>query len=519
METNNNRKYFIYVRKSTGGEEQQARSIKDQLAEIRRLVQEQHLDIVGSFEEAQSAMSKGRPLFNEMLNRIEAGEADGIMAWHPDRLARNAFDGGRIIDLLDEGKLHDLKFCSFWFEDTAQGKLMLNLAFGQSKYYSDNMSVNIRRAQRQKTSQGVWSWKAPVGYFNEPKLRTVVLDPARAPLIKTAFEMYGSGQYTITRLREVMNAKGLRNYEDRVMSLSRYQHFLKNPFYYGVFILHGEMHQGAHEPLITKSLFDTVQEVMTRRSKPNTVRLKSYVYRGLLYCGECGCVITMETQKGHNYMRCTKRRKTDCSQRYIREEKATEQIAAVLALASLSDETADWMVEQLQNERLQNNAVQDDTQKQVEKEIKKTEAKLDRLTAAYLDAGAFSADDFRKRKQELLGTKRSLLDKVAALKQADELRFEPVIRFINGSKQMKYVASRDEPTELRAKLEKVGSNLTLKDRKLNWEPRGPWQLVVDAGRFAQNNAAPVRGAALLVGEIDQPFNECTEQESNLPGSG
>jgi site-specific DNA recombinase len=140
--------YFIYVRKSTSGEESQARSIGDQLAEIRTLVARERLEVVGSFEEAQSAMTKGRPQFNEMLQRIEQGEANGIIAWHPDRLARNAFDGGQIIDLLDQGKIHHLKFCTFWFEPTAQGKLMLNLAFGQSKYYSDNLSINVRRAQR-----------------------------------------------------------------------------------------------------------------------------------------------------------------------------------------------------------------------------------------------------------------------------------------------------------------------------------------------------------------------------------
>jgi len=405
-----------------------------------------------------------------------------------------------------------LRFCSFWFENTAQGKLMLNLAFGQNKYYSDTMSVNIRRAQRQKTSQGVWSWKAPVGYLNEPKLRTIVPDPGRAPLVKEAFVLYASGQYTLTRLRETMNAKGLRSVENRVMSLSRYQTMLKSSFYYGVFVLHGEMHPGAHEPLVTKELFDTVQQVMTRRSKPNTLRLKYYVYRGLLRCGECGCVITVETQKGHNYLRCTKRRKTDCSQRYVREEKATAQMAALLASASLPDDAADWMVEQLRHEQRETDGGRDEFRRDTLKEIKRIDAKLDRLTAAYLDTGAFSADDFRKRKEESLGKKRTLLDKIAAIAEADELRFEPVIRFVNGSKQMKCVAARGEPQELRSAIEKVGSNLTVQNRKVGWEPRGAWKLVVNAGRFAQPETRAAAAAARGAGETDHLSNKCCGQD-------
>jgi site-specific DNA recombinase len=507
-------RYFIYVRKSTDREERQARSIGDQLAEIRQLVKEEKLDVVGSFEESQSAMTKGRPQFNEMLRRIEAGEADGIIAWHPDRLARNAFDGGRVIDLLDERKIRDLKFCSFWFESTAQGKLMLNLAFGQSKYYSDSLSVNIRRGQRQKLSEGVWAWKAPVGYVNEPKLRTIVIDPVMAPLVKMCFELYASGQYTLDRLRDTMHAKGLRGHRANLMSLSRFQYLLKNPFYYGVLNLNGELHQGSHQPLVTKDLFDSVQAMMQRRSKPTPIRLKSYVYRGLFCCGECGCTITMETQKGHNYLRCTKRVTKNCSQPYLREEKVTEQIAAALKSVSLPDEAADALLQRIEAERDQSDKPRRAAKESADQEIKKIDSKLDRLTAAYLDAGAFSAEDFRRRKAELLGAKRKLLDKVAALDEESNLRFEPVIRFVNGSKQMKYVAERAESNELRAKLEKVGSNLTIRDRTLTWTPRGAWELLVNAERFAQRNTAPLSGAAVSLVNPSSFPGQWSHGESN-----
>jgi site-specific DNA recombinase len=498
---NTNHKYFIYVRKSTGTEDRQVRSIGDQLAEIREIVQRDHLDVVGSFEESQSAMTKGRPFFNEMLARIEAGEADGIIAWHPDRLARNAYDGGRIIDLIDEGKLHDLRFSTFWFEPTAQGKLMLNLAFGQSKYYSDSLSINIRRGQKQKVIEGIWSWKAPLGYLNEPKLRTIVPDPQKAPLVKMAFELYATGKYTFVSLGKLLNAKGLRSHNNVPLSPFRYQYILRNPFYYGVFALNGEMHEGTHEPLVTKAIFDTVQHMMTRHSKPFNVRLKTYVYRGLFDCGECGCGITMETQKGHNYLRCTKRVKKDCSQPYVREENMTEQIAVALAATSLPDDVANWLIHQLEVERQGSKELLQDAKHRAEKEIKRLDTKLDRLTAAYLDAGAFSADEFRKRKQVSIDDKRKQLDNIVALDRDDIQRFEPIIRFINDSKQLKYVIQREKPDELRTKLEKVGSNLTIRDRRLHWEPRGAWQLVVDQGSFAHVNAALSSSAAAFCGEI------------------
>ena len=130
----NNNKFFLYARKSTDVEDKQVRSIEDQIAELHTFAKQENLNIIETFIEKQSAKIPGRPIFNEMIKRIEKGEANGILAWHPDRLARNSIDGGRLIFLLDTEKLAGLKFPTFWFEPTPQGKFMLNIAFGQSKY-------------------------------------------------------------------------------------------------------------------------------------------------------------------------------------------------------------------------------------------------------------------------------------------------------------------------------------------------------------------------------------------------
>lgn len=125
-------------------------SIESQLAELRSLAQKEGIIIKHEFTEAMTAKEPGRPIFNQMITLMENGEANGIISWHPDRLARNSVDGGRIVWLLDTKHIEFLKFPQFWFENTPQGKFMLNIAFGQSKYYVDNLSENVKRGHRQK---------------------------------------------------------------------------------------------------------------------------------------------------------------------------------------------------------------------------------------------------------------------------------------------------------------------------------------------------------------------------------
>jgi DNA invertase Pin-like site-specific DNA recombinase len=159
------RKFFIYARKSTDSEDRQVRSIGDQISELQELAKKENLEIVGTIVEKQTAKKPGSPLFVEMLKRLEAGEAIGILAWHPDRLARNSVDGGQIIYLVDTGVIKELKFPTFWFDPTPQGKFMLSIAFGQSKYYVDNLLENIKRGHRQKLKNGLWPQMAPLEYL------------------------------------------------------------------------------------------------------------------------------------------------------------------------------------------------------------------------------------------------------------------------------------------------------------------------------------------------------------------
>jgi len=243
-------KYFIYTRKSTDSEERQVLSIESQISELKEFAAKEKLEIVASLSEAKTAKEPGRTVFGEMITRIEKGEAQGILAWHPDRLARNSVDGGKIIYLLDTGKLKDLKFPTFWFDSTPQGKFMMNIAFGQSKYYIDNLSENIRRGQRQKLRKGIWPSFAPLGYLNNHKTKGIEVDPERAPLIRKGFVLYSTGEYTLKALAKFFEQAGLRSYKGNVLTVSCVQRMLINPIYYGVFKFNGEIYEGTHEPII-----------------------------------------------------------------------------------------------------------------------------------------------------------------------------------------------------------------------------------------------------------------------------
>jgi len=327
-------KYFLYARKSTDDEDRQILSIEAQLVELRAFAQRENLFIYKELVEKRTAKEPGRPFFNEMLKAIEKGEAEGILAWHPDRLARNSVDGGRIIYLLDRGIIKDLKFPTYRLDNNAQGKFMLSIAFGQSKYYIDALSENIRRGIRLKLSKGIWPQWAPLGYLNDRQTRTIVIDKDRAPLVKKAFELYSTGSYSLLRLRNTINSCGLTGKKEETLAVSNYQYMLKNPIYYGLIRYKGETYEGTHEPIITKKLFDKCQEIMLRRGKPKK-STRYFVLRDLMMrCGECGRMITAETHKGFVYYRCTKRA-TNCQQRYVREERLAAQIKKVIQKISL----------------------------------------------------------------------------------------------------------------------------------------------------------------------------------------
>ncbi len=476
---NQTKKFFIYTRKSTDDKDRQVRSISDQLSELKELALKEQIDVVDVFVEKQTAKIPGRPVFNEMVERMEKGEAQGILAWHPDRLARNSVDGGKIIYLVDTGVIKDLKFSTFWFDPTPQGKFMLSIAFSQSKYYVDNLSENIKRGHRNKLKEGIWPRNAPMGYLNDSEKKIIIPDPERTPYITKAFEAYATGKYTLRQIRDMITGLGLRSMKSEELSVSVMHEILRNPIFCGLMRYGGEIHEGKHEPIITKKLFDQCQEVMMRKSKPKGKGLKEYIYRGFFHCGECGCFITTETQKGHNYLRCTKR-KNPCNQKYVREEIITSQIEKEIKKVSLPLDWANWMIVENEKDRQSENQSSEIFSQKTKDGISLLDSKVEKLMNLYLE-NVLSLEEYRESKNKLVNQKQLLKEKLSAFEKKSHNRFELTEKFLKASINNMELANEGIPEEMLREFKKVGSNFLIKDRTLLFEPRGAWKILAGFG--------------------------------------
>ena len=476
-------RYILYARKSTESEERQILSIEAQISELKEFAAKEKLEIVASLCEAQTAKEPGRTKFAEMLSFLQSGKADGILSWHPDRLARNSIDGGQIVYLLDTGIIKDLKFPTFWFENTPQGKFMLNIAFGQSKYYIDNLSENIRRGHRAKLRRGVFPGFAPLGYLNNHRTRDIDIDQERAPLVHKGFEIYSTSKYTLKQVAKILKDLGLRSYKGNVLSCSCAQRLLQNHFYYGIFKFKGETYEGTHEPLISKKLFDKCQEMMKSRGHIKTRKTeKTFPFRGLFTCGECGCAITAETQKGHNYYRCTKK-KIACSQKYIREEALSEQVKSYLQKVSLTSQDTEKVLRELdkdeQKAKLDNHAILQN----LKSEISDISAKLDKLLSAYLDE-IISAEEYTAQKEKLLAQKVECAEEINDIESGSVSWLEPARAWVKSLNQAENLVRTGDKSEMTTFLKQIGSNHILFDKCISFSAKNEYKLAAERSEAA-----------------------------------
>jgi site-specific DNA recombinase len=479
-------KYILYARKSTEEDDRQVLSIEAQLVELQEYAAKEKLEIVASLCEAKTAKEPGRIKFAEMLAILESGKADGIISWHPDRLARNSVDGGKIIHFVDRGLIKSLRFPCFWFEPTPQGLFMLNIAFGQSKYFVDNLRKNVKRGLRQKIRNGTWPGWAPVGYINNPKTRGIDVDPEKSSKVRKLFEMYATGAYTLHSLANWCKENGLVGNLGKPLVIANIQKNLQNIFYLGLMKWKEEIFEGKHEPLISKKLFDKCQEVMAKRGKVQEVRKHHFAFLGLMKCASCSCSITGEWQKGHNYYRCTKKKGLCQEKHYLSEEALAEQIKSFLQKVSLSSQDTEKILAALDGEQ---DKAREDAQNEVgvlKEQLANIETKLAKLLDVYL-ADALSTEEYAAKKQSLLSQKLVLTEKITDFETKGLSWLEPAREFVKSLNQAANLIQADNLSELPTFLKNIGSNHILRNRQFVFTPKIEYKLVAERSEANQNS--------------------------------
>ena len=426
-----NTRYFIYARKSTEDEERQRLSIPAQIDELRSFAKKESLTIVDSFIESKTAKKPGRKIFNNLIERIQLGEANGILSWHPDRLARNAVDAGIIIHLLDTGKLIDLKFPTVSFENNPNGKFMLSIAFGTSKYYVDNLSINTKRGLIAKAKRGFYPGLAPIGYRNKlvNGRKVIVVDKKAAKVTTKAFKLFSKGTYTLKYIAEYLALKGIVTKANNLgkgskpFKTDQIRNMLENPFYYGDFKYSGELYKGKHKPLISKKLFDQTQKVIEKRcwrykrNKSNKRGYRSFLFSELIKCKECGYHIT-QTKKVRrykngnsqvfHYYHCSKASKRiKCSQPYTRKEKALKDLFTICQKVSLPIKKANWLLERLTDDEQKKQDQLSQVKFKLTHQLKELNAKLSKLLTLHLD-NLISREEYLTQKNQLMSKRKTI---------------------------------------------------------------------------------------------------------------
>lgn len=315
-------------------------------------------EVVQEFlDRGESGTTANRPGLIAMLDRLKAGDINHVIVHKIDRLARNRADDVAIVMQVRAAGAQVVS-TSENIDETPSGLLLHGIMSSIAEFYSRNLATEIKKGTTEKARKGGTPFKAPIGYMNirewvdGREIRTVAIDPERAKLVKLAFTMYATGDYALSDLAAILEAKGLRTRPSRsqpegvVVGINRLSEMLRNPYYIGIVRYAGKTYPGRHEPIVSDEVFEQVQTILAsqRQSGGNAWRHHHYL-RGSIFCAECGgrLVYTRANGRGgvYEYFICIARQRRGCSQGHHRVEAveaAVERHYAMIQLPALQRE-------------------------------------------------------------------------------------------------------------------------------------------------------------------------------------
>lgn len=458
-------KYVIYARKSTESEDRQALSIQSQIIEMQEIAKRENIKVVDILQESKSAKQPGRPIFNEMIEKFQKGKYDGVLCWKIDRLARNPMDEGIVKWLLQNGIIKQIKTFDRDYNPD-DNVVIASIEFSMANQYIRDLSKNVKRGLAEKVRRGEFPSNPPIGYLTDYKTRKIIIDEEKWQHVKDAFSLYATGYYSIQKLARKLTEDGLRSRHGRQVHTSALHRLLTNPFYFGWFRWKGQLHKGVHPTIISKNLFDEVQKILYPRKHMKRESKRQYTFRGLMTCGECGLKITAETQKGHNYYRCTKSKGVDkCSQKYLREEELIKEIDRHLAKLHINEELLNLfsnLAKELSHRSWSDNR---ELEKKNQILLDKNKFLQDSLVGKFI-SNAVPEEIYNRKLAELRNEEAMIEDKLKSIKENNHNVFEKIdiaARFAKFAKGLFEDGQDDIKKEV---VSIITSNIRIKDKKI-----------------------------------------------------
>jgi len=454
---------YGYTRVSTA-KQGEGVSLEAQKDEIIRYAQKHDLIISHWFEEKETAATAGRPIFNAIVQDLLDHKADGLIVHKIDRSARNFRDWAKIGELSDQGIAIHFASESLDFQSRG-GRLTADIQAVIASDYIRNLREEAKKGIRGRLKQGLYPFRAPIGYLDNGKGLAKTPDPKKAPLIKELFDLYLSGNHGIRSLQVEMTERGLRNVRGGILSRHGIETILSNPFYYGSIRIKrtGDFYNGIHEPLISASVFQKVQDLKAGKCGKKTSR-HMFRYRGLFKCQLCKLAMIAERQKGNVYYRC---HNPECPTKGIREEEIERALELQYSqkhirpkeLRNLIVSFDKWSMER---ETGQKKATQSKLR------LGQLEARQSALTDALID-GLIEKEEFTKRKE-------TLCLKIMRIREEQENSacFEDgqnyLRKFLELVNNLDLLYQLSNPIEKRLFVELTTSNRTIRAKTVVFEP-------------------------------------------------
>ncbi|MBI3418004.1 MAG: recombinase family protein [Verrucomicrobia bacterium] len=518
--------YFIYCRKSSEAEDRQVLSIESQTRELEQLAAKLNLPVAEILTESKSAKDPGRPVFNQMMQRLYRGEAAGILCWKLDRLARNPVDGGSIIWAI---KQHGIKVMtqaqSYARED--DNIILMYIEFGMAQKYVDDLSKNVKRGLKTKVENGWYPGVAPAGYLNVTNKQTgennLIKDPERFPLIRRMWDLMLTGLYTPPKILDIatqewgFRTRPTRKMGGKPMCRSGIYKIFNKPFYYGWFEYptgSGHHYRGKHEPMVTEAEYDKAQALLGRHGNPRPQSHTEFPFTGMIRCGDCNRMVTAEEKHQmmcgncrfkfayrkrtacprcktpiekmvnplflrYCYYHCSKSNRPQCRQKCVSEGELEKQIDAHLARIQISERFRDWALKYLHELHEKESTSRNDIIQSQQTAYQECLRRIDNLVKLKTSPG--NADGSLLSEEEYARQRFELLKEKAALEELLQDAGHRVLQWLNLSEQAfefactarSHFAKGDAMTKKQI-LATIGSNLILKDKILSIEARKPF---------------------------------------------